>query len=212
MSNVNTENNKNEVANAVVTEEKATKKNKQKKFNKKASWKSFVKVGVSLLLVVVIFVITVSVIFGNPNDLSFSDEYIVSTDPQKVDTSKGIRGSLLSDTGMTVFADNGQLRLEYSPKDDLLLLVELTTGRTFRSYPEPIHEGMTNDKGETIVSDLGNYDTTKELGKALTSPVFIGYTKSGMDGGFVKGINVMGDVTKTVNFIKDGIQLLTVII
>ncbi len=207
MSNVNTENNKKEVADTVVTEEKATKKNKQKRIHEKPSWKKLVKVGVALLLVVVLLVVALSVAFGNPDDLEFSDECIVSSDPQKVDTSKGLKGSLLSDTGMTVFADNGKLRLEYSPKDDLFLIVDLSTGRVFRSYPEPTHEGLTNEKGEAIASNLALYDTTKDTGMIITSPVFIGYTKSGMDGGFTKGINQMNDVTKTVNFIKDGVQL-----
>ena len=207
MSNVNTENNNNEVANAVVTDEKATKKNKQKKIHEKPSWKKLVKVGVSLLLVVVLLVVVLSVAFGNPDDLAFSDKNIVASDPQQVDTTKGLKGSLLSDTGMTVFADNGKLRLEYSPKDDLFLIVDLSTGRVFRSYPEPVYEGMTNDKGNEIVSDIDLYDTNKDSGMVLTSPVLIGYTKSGMDGGFVKGINQMKDVTKSVNFIKNGIQL-----
>ncbi len=207
MSNVNTENNNKEVANAVVTDEKATKKNKQNKIHEKPSWKKLVKVGVSLLLVVVLLVVALSVAFGNPDDLNFSDDRVVSSDPQKVDTSKGIKGSLLSDTGMTVFADNGKLRLEYSPKDDLFLIVDLSTGRVFRSYPEPIYEGMTSEKGDEIVSDLDLYDTSKDTGMVITSPVFIGYTKSGMDGGFIKGINQMKDVTKSVYFIKDGVQL-----
>lgn len=207
MSNVNAENNNKEVANTVVTDEKATKKNKQKKIHEKPSWKKLVKVGVSLLLVVVLLVVVLSVAFGNPDDLEFSENNIVASDPQKVDTSKGIKGSLLSDTGMTEFANNGKLRLEYSPKDDLFLITDLSTGRVFRSYPEPTYEGLTDAQGKEIASDIDLYDTSTDTGMLLTSPVFIGYTKSGMDGGFTKGINQMKDVTKSVNFIKDGIQL-----
>ena len=202
MSNVNTENNNN-VAKTVVPEEKATKKAKEKKINTKPMWKRVLVPCVALLLVVVILVVLLSVAFGNPDELVFGTDSIVISDPQPVDTSKGIKGKLLSDSGMTEFANNGTLSLQYSPKDDLFVVIEKTTGQVFRSYPEALYEDGTN-----VSSDLQNYDVKQETGKILTSPLFIGYTRSGLDGGFVKGINQMKDVTKTVHFIKDGVQLI----
>lgn len=201
MSNVNTENNNN-VAQTVVPEEKATKKAKEKKIHTKPKWKKILIPCVAILLVVVMVVVVLSVAFGNPEDLTFGNESIVASDPQPIDKTQGINGRLLSDAGMTVFADNGKLRLEYSPKDDLFLVVDYTTGRVFRSYPEPIYETDAD-----VESDIQNYSLSQETGKIITSPVFIGYSKSGLDGGFIMGINQMKDVTKNVHFIKDGIQL-----
>ncbi len=201
MSNVNTENNNN-VAQTVVPEEKATKKKKEKKIHTKPKWKRVLVPCIALLLVVVFVVVILSVAFGNPDELEFGDDSIVVSNPQPIDTSKGINGRLLSDAGLTEFADNGKLRLEYSPKEDLFVVVEQTTGQVFRSYPEPIYENDADAK-----SDIQNYDLSNETGKIMSSPVFIGYSKSGLDGGFVKGINQMKEVTKNVHFIKDGVQL-----
>lgn len=200
MSNVNTENNNN-VAQTVVPEEKATKK-KEKKIHTKPKWKRVLIPCIALLLVVVLVVVLLSVAFGNPDELTFSEDSLVISNPQSIDTSKGIKGKLLSDAGMTEFADNGKLCLQYSPKDDLFVVIEKKTGQVFRSYPEPIYEDDDN-----ISSDLQNYNTNQETGKIISSPIFIGYSKSGLDGGFVKGINQMKDVTKNVHFIKDGIQI-----
>lgn len=83
------------------------------------------------------------------------------------------------------------------------MIKDKATGEIFRSYPEPIYE-TTLAEGET--SDLAAYDLSTETGQFITSPVFVGYTKSGMDGGFVLGVNQMKHV-KTVYFIENGIRL-----
>lgn len=198
MSKINKEPNNNAAAKADKVEKKAG----EKKIRLKPTWKKIITVSVSLLLVVVLLVVLLSVAFGNPDSLSFSEDGIVTSDPQKIDTTKGLNGRLLSDSGMTVFADNGKLRLEYSPKDDLFLVVDCSTGRVFRSYPEAIYQDDAEQE-----SDLDIFNPAMETSARITSPVFIGYTKSGMDGGVIKGINQMKNVTKNIHFIKDGIQL-----
>ncbi len=163
---------------------------------KKVSVKA-IKVVVALLIVALVAFIAIKVGFGSNKDIVFSDDAIIKSDVQPS------LGKALNDEGLTLFADNGILRLEYSPKDDLFIITHLETGKVFRSYPEAISE-ITLEEGET--SDIGAYSRTRETGQSITSPVMIGYTKSGIDGGFVVGVNQMKHV-KTVHFIENGVRL-----
>lgn len=193
-----------------TAEEKAARK-LQKKFDrvdKKFSWKTVLKVAVPVLIIIVVLFIIMKAAFGSNKNIRFDTSSFPKTDASPADKSKGINGQLLSDAGMTVFADNGKLRLSYSPRDDLFIIQDLSTGRVFRSYPEPIQNGATDENGEEIESDISLYRRNSEAGQILTSPVFIEYTKSGLEGGFTKGINQMTELVKNVYFIDNGVQLL----
>ncbi len=194
-----------------LTEEEKAAKKLQKKFDrvdKKFSWLTVLKVVIPLLLIIIIAFVLVKAAFGNSKNIKFDDSTFIKSDASPVDKSKGINGQLLSDAGMTIFADNGKLKLGYSPRDDLFIIQDLSTGRVFRSYPEPIYSGTVDKNGKEIESDLPMYKTSTETGQILTSPVFIEYTKSGLEGGFTKGINQMTELVKTVYFINNGVQLL----
>ena len=199
-----------EKAAPLTAEEKEAKK-LQKKFDrvdKKLTWQSALKVIIPLAIIILIAFIILKAAFGNNKNIKFDTTAYAKSDAAPVDTSKGINGQLLSDAGMTIFADNGRLRLGYSPRDDLFIIQDLTTGRVFRSYPEPIYEDTVDADGNEIASDIGIYSRNTETGQILTSPVFVEYTKSGLEGGFTKGVNQMQELTKTVYFIKNGVQLL----
>ncbi|MBO4325661.1 MAG: hypothetical protein J5950_00115, partial [Clostridia bacterium] len=183
----------------------------QRKFDevdKKFTWRRLLKILIPLLIILLIAFIILKTAFGNNREINFKDDSASYTDPAKPITTKGINGQLLSDSGMTVFADNGKLQLAYSPREDLFIVQEKATGRVYRSYPEPIYSGTVDADGNEIESDIGLYSSKTETGQILTSPVFIEYTKSGLEGGFTKGINQMSDVVKSVYFIENGVQLL----
>ena len=125
----------------LTAEEKAAKK-LQKKFDrvdKKFSWLTVVKIVVPLVVIAIIVFVLIKAAFGNSKNIKFDTSSFSKSDASPVDTSKGINGQLLSDSGMTIFADNGKLRLGYSPRDDLFIIQDLSSGRVFRSYPEPLH-------------------------------------------------------------------------
>lgn len=199
-----------EKAAPLTAEEKAAKKLQKKfdKVDKKLTWQSALKVIIPLVIIIIVAFVILKAAFGNNKNIKFDTSAYVKTDAAPVDTSKGINGQLMSDAGMTIFADNGKLRLGYSPRDDLFIVQDLSTGRVFRSYPEPIYEDTVDADGNAIVSDINLYSRSTETGQILTSPVFIEYTKSGLEGGFTKGINQMQELTKSVFFIKNGVQLL----
>lgn len=193
------------------TEEEKAARKLQKKFDrvdKKFSWRTVLKVVIPLVIIVILVFVLAKAAFGNSKNIKFDTSAFAKSDASPVDKSKGINGQLLSDAGMTIFADNGKLRLGYSPRDDLFIIQDLSTGRVFRSYPEPIYEGTLDANGNELASDLAIYKNSTETGQILTSPVFIEYTKSGLEGGFTKGINQMTQLTKTVYFINNGVQLL----
>ena len=163
-----------------------------------------IKACVALVMVFVLVFIIVAVATGDGHQVNFDKEGVEGVrEVAATDTSKGINGIMLSDQAMTVVADNGKLKLSFSNHDNLFILEDLATGEIFRSYPEPIHE-TTLEEGE--VSDLLAYDPKSETGQFITSPVFVGYTKSGMDGGFTLGVNQMPHV-KTVYYIENGVRL-----
>ena len=163
-----------------------------------------IKACVALVMVFVLVFIIAAVATGDGHQVNFDKEGVEGVrEVAATDTSKGINGIMLSDQAMTVVADNGKLKLSFSNHDNLFILEDLATGEIFRSYPEPIHE-TTLEEGE--VSDLVAYDPKSETGQFITSPVFVGYTKSGMDGGFTLGINQMPHV-KTVYYIENGVRL-----
>ncbi len=193
----------------MTAEEKAAKKLQKKfdKVDKKFSWRTLLMIIIPIVVIIIIAFIVVKIAFGNSKNIKFDTSTFAKTDAAPVDKTKGINGQLLSDAGMTIFADNGKLRLGYSPRDDLFIIQDLSTGRVFRSYPEPIYDGAVDENGDPVESDLALYKKSTETGQILTSPVFIEYTKSGLEGGFTKGINQMTDLTKTVYFIDNGVQL-----
>jgi len=199
-----------ELAKAKAANDKAQAKLQKRldRVDKKFSLKNVLKVLIPLLVIGIIVFVILKVAFGNPKDINFGTDGFVSSDPSPVDTSKGINGQLLSDSGMTLFADNGRLSLSYSPRDDLFIIQDKTTGRVFRSYPEPIYADTVDENGDPVESDLALYGAKTETGQILTSPVFIEYTKSGMEGGFTKGINQMTDLVKAVYYIENGVQLI----
>jgi hypothetical protein len=192
-----------------TAEEKAARKLQRKfdKVDKKFSWRTVLKIVIPLLIVLIVVFVLVKAAFGNDKNIKFDTSSFSKSDAAPVDKTKGINGQLLSDAGMTIFADNGKLRLGYSPRDDLFIIQDLSTGRVFRSYPEPIYDGAVDENGNELASDLSLYRKSSETGQILTSPVFIEYTKSGLEGGFTKGINQMTELTKTVYFIDNGVQL-----
>ena len=162
------------------------------------------KIAIPIVLILLLVFIVVKVAFGNSHDVNFDKEGVVSDRPvSATNTKKGVNGVMLTDQGMTVIAENEYLMMSFSNKDDLFIIKDKKTGETFRSYPEPIYE-TTLGKDET--SDLPAYDLSTETGQFITSPVFVGYTKSGMDGGFVLGVNQMKRV-KTVYYIENGVRI-----
>lgn len=166
--------------------------------------KKVLKIVIPLVLVLLLIFIVLKVAFGDDHNIIFGKDGIESSrQVSATDTSKGVNGLMLTDQGMTVVAENDNLILSFSNRENLFLIQDKATGETFRSYPEPIYE-TTLAEGET--SDLAAYDLSTETGQFITSPVFVGYTKSGMDGGFVLGVNQMPHV-KTVYFIENGVRL-----
>lgn len=189
------------------------KKNKNQETNgdipayettKRAKIAKVLKIVIPIVLLAVLIFIVLNVAFSDGHNIVFKTEGIESTRQLSApDKSKGINGQILSDQGMTLVAENDSLKLSFSNKDNLFLVEDKMTGEVFRSYPEPIYE--TNlEEGKT--SDIAAYNLSTETGQFITSPVFVGYTKSGMDGGFVLGVNQMPHV-KTVYYIENGISL-----
>lgn len=163
-----------------------------------------IKACVALVLVGVLAFIVIAVATGDGHEVVFRKDGVEAVRKlAATDTSKGIKGLMLTDQGMTVVAENEKLKLSFSNRDDLFIVEDLATGEIFRSYPEPIYE-TTLEEDET--SDLPLYASNTETGQFITSPVFVGYTKSGMDGGFTLGVNQMPHV-KTVYYIENGVRL-----
>lgn len=163
-----------------------------------------IKACVALFFVGILAFIVIAVATGDGSEVVFRKDGVEAVrEVAATDTSKGVKGVMLNDQGMTVVAENDKLKLSFSNKDNLFMVEDLATGEIFRSYPEPIHE-TTLLENET--SDLAAYSAKSETGQFITSPVFVGYTKSGMDGGFTLGVNQMPHV-KTVYHIKNGVRL-----
>ncbi len=166
--------------------------------------KLIIKIAVPVVLVAIFAFIIFRVATSEGRQVVFSKDGVSGNlEVSSTLTSKGVNGIILSDQGMTVVAENDDLMLSFSNKENLFIVTDKKTGETFRSYPEAIYETTL---GENEVSDLNIYDKTSETGQFITSPVFVGYTKSGMDGGFVLGVNQMKH-TKTVYFIENGVRL-----
>ena len=164
-----------------------------------------IKACVALVMVLILVFIIVAVATGDGHEVVFRKDGVEGIrEIAATDTSKGVNGVMLVDQGMTVVAKNDKLKLSFSNKDDLFIIEDLASGEIFRSYPEPIYE-TTLAEGEA--SDLAAYSSSSETGQIIKSPVFIGYTKSGMDGGFTLGINQMKSVVKTVYYIENGIRI-----
>lgn len=163
-----------------------------------------IKACVALVMVLMLVFIIVAVATGDGHEVVFRKDGVEGVrEVAATDKSKGVNGILLADQGMTVVAKNDKLKLSFSNKDDLFIIEDLATGEIFRSYPEPIYE-TTLAEGEK--SDLDIYSNKSETGQFIKSPVFVGYTKSGMDGGFTLGVNQMPHV-KTVYYIENGVRL-----
>ena len=163
-----------------------------------------IKACVALVLVAVLVFVVVAVATGDGHEVVFRKDGVEGIrEVAATDTSKGVNGLMLVDQGLTVVAQNDKLKLSFSNKDDLFVVEDLATGEIFRSYPEPIYE-TTLAEGEK--SDLDIYSDKTETGQFIKSPVFVGYTKSGMDGGFTFGVNQMPHV-KTVYYIENGIRI-----
>jgi len=174
------------------------------KMAKKKFYLKITKVVVSLVVVIVAAFLIIKVGFAESNNISFSDEGLVSdvqvSEPLK---DKGINGQMLGDEGLTLIAENEYLEMSYSPKDDLFIFKHKATGEVFRSYPEPLQ--ATEEEPEK--SDIDIFKKGTATGNIITSPVFIGYTKmSGRDTGLFVGVNTQEHV-KNVYYIKDGIRL-----
>ena len=171
---------------------------------KKKFYLKITKVVVSLVVVIVAAFLIIKVGFAESNNISFSDEGLVSdvqvSAPLK---DKGINGQMLGDEGLTLIAENDYLEMSYSPKDDLFIFKHKATGEVFRSYPDPLQ--ATEEEPEK--SDIDIFKKGTATGNIITSPVFIGYTKmSGRDSGLFVGVNTQEHV-KNVYYIKDGIRL-----
>lgn len=165
-----------------------------------------IKIGVPVLLVALFAFIVYRVATSDGRQIVFSDEGVAGTYdlmPINPEYDADGDGIMLSDQGLTLVGETDYLSLSFSNKENLFVIKDLKTGETFRSYPEAIYE-TTLAEGEE--SDIKNYDDTTETGQFLSSPVFVGYTKSGMDGGYVLGVNQMKH-TKTVYFIENGVRL-----
>ncbi len=163
---------------------------KKKKRNK---WiKNIVIVALLLLIIFILF----NVFFGSSVGTKFDYSKTYST---RRSSSIGTVGN---DEGMTEFARNDKLIMEYSPSEDLFIFTDIASGKQFRSWPEPTEEEAAV-RGEDDTYVYTKFKTKHEI---ISSPVFVGYTKSGLEGGFVYGINQFDSVKKTVNKIKDGIQ------
>lgn len=163
-----------------------------------------IKTVVALLAVVLLVFLILKVGFGNDKGVVFSNSGLTISDPQPV------LEVVENTAGTTEFANNGILKLEYSPADDLFIITDLRTNQSFRSWPEPV-EGeydlaFQNEEWEYTHFVTGSSDNARLADKILSSPVMVGYTKSGQDGRLVMGINQIAH-EKTVNRIKDGIQL-----
>ncbi len=171
---------------------------------KRAKVAKVVKIVVPIVLVLVLAFIIFEVATSDGHKVVFKKDGLESSRQlAATDTSKGINGQMLQDQGMTLVAENDFLKLSFSNKENLFIIEDKINGEVFRSYPEPIYEQGLEEGG---ASDVAAYDLSTETGQFITSPVFVGYTKSGMDGGFVLGVNQMPHV-KTVYFIENGIRL-----
>lgn len=128
-------------------------------------------IGTTVAIVVVLFVafIIYSIAFGgNGNDVKFSDKYLTKSDPLPS------KGSLSSSGSVCTVGD---FSMSFDSASNLMTVRKGTTV-VFRSYPEPTAE-------EAVP---GTMDYAKN-GQLITSPVIVGYTKSGIDGGSLLGIN-----------------------
>ena len=133
---------KKKKASAPLTAEEKAAKKLQKKFDrvdKKFSWRTVLKIVIPLVIIIILVFVLVKAAFGNSKNIKFDTSSFLKSDASPVDKSKGINGQLLSDAGMTIFADNGKLRLGYSPRDDLFIIQDLSTGRVL--FP-----GMGNEE------------------------------------------------------------------
>ncbi len=166
--------------------------------------KRLIKTVVILLAIVLVVFLILKVGFSNDKGVIFSNSGLTMTDPQ------ASLGTVDNSSGRREFANNGTLKLDYSPVDDLFVITDLRTGQSFRSWPEPL-EGeyrleFQEENWEEVHFITGNSDNDKLQDRILTSPVMVGYTKSGQDGRLVMGINQMKH-EKTVNQIENGVQL-----
>ena len=96
-----------EKAAPLTAEEKAAKKLQKKfdKVDKKLTWQSALKVIIPLVIIIIVAFVILKAAFGNNKNIKFDTSAYTKTDAAPVDTSKGINGQLMSDAGMTIFAD-----------------------------------------------------------------------------------------------------------
>jgi len=145
---------------------------------------------VTLIVLLAGFVIYNVAFGGNDNDIKFSDEYLTKSEPKK---SLGI----FEEEGFV--CSNGEYILSYDTKNSL---VQVRKGKTviMRSYPAP--------NAEEGVPGTMNFRNNNEL---ITSPILVGYTKSGIEGGIELGINQIPH-DKVCNKIENGFQIVYKII
>ena len=150
--------------------------------------KKLITTVIVVLAIILVAFIVIKVVMGSENYVRFSNAGLNISDAKK---SIGV---IKNDAGLTEVANNGTLKLEYNPSDDLFVLTDLKTGKTIRSYPELTEE--ENLKYEK--NPLGK--------KILTSPFKVNFSKSGND----RSADFFVNQTihkKTVNKIENGVQL-----
>jgi len=149
--------------------------------------KKIITIVVSVLILLLVGFVIFNVAFGgNDNDVKFSDDYLTKSDPQPAVGELGPDG---------VASILGEYALSYDSKSDLMT-VRKKNLIVMRSYPAPISE-------EAAPGGL-EYANNHAL---ITSPVIVGYTKSGIEGGLSLGIKQM-EHTKKLNKIKNGLQII----
>lgn len=149
-----------------------------------------IRIVVILLIVLLAAFIVIKVVFGNDNNVTFTDDYMTVSDP------KTALEKVPDETDDSVLmAENSKYKLEYNPETDLMILSNKESGEIFRSYPE------------TFEGDLkGNVEDLSSPIHKLTSPVVVSYTANGDSDDGELGINQIKH-ERTVNKIQDGFQL-----
>jgi len=142
---------------------------------------------VVLVLIIAVYV-AIKVAFGSQHDVKFSKDGINFSDPAPAISA------IPNDAELTTVEENSRFRLEYSPSEDLLVVTDLKTGVSFRSWPEATEE------------EVEYYEKNKNVLQILKSIVFVEYTKSGQEGGTILGINQVPH-TKEANKIDGGLQI-----
>ena len=158
-------------------------------FNKIKVPKRVITTVVVVLVLIIAAFVAIRVAFGSQHNVVFSKDGLNFSDPAPAISVIPL------DSELTTVVENERFRLEYSSSEDLIVITDLKTGETFRSYPEP-----TEDESE-------HFEKNKKITDILTSPVFVGYTQSGQEGGTLLGINQLFHY-KVANIIEGGLQIL----